>query len=74
MIRSAEEILIRHRYRLLVLTGKVRISFESARALVGPDCAFHLYGSLPLARALRTRRRGASRARRAGRKGKERTP
>jgi len=42
-IRS-EELRIRYKYRKLILSGKVRISLDSARALVGPDCAFHLYG------------------------------
>jgi hypothetical protein len=42
-IRS-EELRIRYKYRKLILSGKARISLDSARALVGPDCAFHLYG------------------------------
>ena len=46
MTSRSEEIRIRYKYRKLILTGKARISLESARALVGPDCAFHLYGFL----------------------------
>jgi hypothetical protein len=38
-----EEIRIRYLYRHLILRGKVKVSFESARRLVGPDCAYHLY-------------------------------
>lgn len=48
MTSRSEEIRIRYKYRKLILTGKVRISHESAKALVGPDCAFHLYGSQSL--------------------------
>lgn len=44
MKRSGEEIRLRYRYRNLILSGKVRLSLESARRLVGPDCAYHLYG------------------------------
>jgi hypothetical protein len=44
MGNPSEEIRLRYLYRSLVLRGKVRISLESARKLVGPDCAFHLYG------------------------------
>jgi hypothetical protein len=32
-----------HRYRRLVLLGKLRLPLAQARALLGPDCAFHLY-------------------------------
>ena len=44
MWHRSEEIRIRHKYRMMILTGKVKISLDSARALVGPDCAYHLYG------------------------------
>ena len=40
---SGEEIRLRYQYRNLILSGKVRLSLESARRLVGPDCAYHLY-------------------------------
>ena len=43
MNREAEEIRLRYRYRDLIIRGKIRISFEGARKLVGPDCAYHLY-------------------------------
>ena len=32
-----------HRYRRLVLLGKIQLPLKEARALLGPDCAFHLY-------------------------------
>ncbi len=48
MNSRAEEIRLRHVYRKMILMGKAKISFESARRLVGPDCAFHLYGAVTL--------------------------
>ncbi len=42
-MRISEEIRLRYLYRDLILRGKVRLSLESAKGLVGPDCAFHLY-------------------------------
>jgi hypothetical protein len=46
MNEKAEEIRIRYLYRDIVLRKKVRLSFEAARSLVGPDCAYHLYSVL----------------------------
>ncbi len=43
---KTEEIRIRYLYRHLILRGKAKVSFESARRLVGPDCAYHLYSAL----------------------------
>jgi hypothetical protein len=43
MSRISEEIRLRYLYRDLILKGKADVSFESARKLIGPDCAFHLY-------------------------------
>ncbi len=40
---KSEEIRLRYLYRRLILDGKANISFEGARSLVGPDCAYHLY-------------------------------
>jgi len=48
MKKKAEEIRIRYLYRHLILRGKVKVSFESARRLVGPDCAYHLYSVMDL--------------------------
>ncbi len=50
MNAKSEEIRLRYAYRNLVLSGKVRLSFESARGLIGPDCAYHLYGMITSAR------------------------
>jgi len=44
MSNPSDEIRLRYLYRDLILKGKARISIESARNLIGPDCAFHLYG------------------------------
>jgi len=43
MGRTGEEIRIRYLYRSLILRGKVVLSLEAARGLIGPDCAYHLY-------------------------------
>lgn len=45
----AEEVRLRHLYRSLVLRGRLRLPREAAAALVGPDCAYHLYRSVPAA-------------------------
>lgn len=46
MSDRSEEIRLRYLYRKMILEGKAKVSFEAARALVGPDCAFHLYGRM----------------------------
>ncbi len=43
---QGEEIRIRHRYRDLILRGRVRLPLAVARKLVGPDCAYHLYRTI----------------------------
>ena len=43
MTNTSEEIRLRYLYRKLILERKVVLSFESAKKLIGPDCAFHLY-------------------------------
>jgi hypothetical protein len=35
--------LVLARYKRLILLGKVSLSLEVARRIVGPDCAYHLY-------------------------------
>jgi hypothetical protein len=54
---------ITSRYRRLVLLGKAKLPLETARRLVGPDCAYHLYfrhAAEPSSRrrSARKRRRG----------------
>ncbi len=55
---QAEMLRIQHQYKRLVLLGKVELPLAIARRLVGPDCAYHLYG-----RTAAGRRRGLRRTR-----------
>ena len=43
MDSKAEEIRIRYLYGNLVLRKEIRLPFEGAVRIVGPDCAYHLY-------------------------------
>ncbi len=43
----AEEMRLRALYRDYVLKGKFRLPAEAVKALIGPDCAYHLYGLSP---------------------------
>ncbi len=61
---KSEEIRIRHLYRKLIVTGKAKISLESARSLVGPDCAYHLYGLVERKKKKQTRVPPKNKARR----------
>lgn len=49
---------IRYRYRKLILSGAITIPYREAAKLIGPDSAYHLYGS---ARTKRPRARGKKR-------------
>lgn len=51
----AEEIRLRYLYRNLILRGSATVSPESARGLVGPDCAYHLYAHVPVKRKVKGR-------------------
>jgi hypothetical protein len=53
---AAEALRILSQYKRLVLLGKVRLPLAAARRLVGPDCAYHLYGRTAPSRR-RSRRR-----------------
>jgi len=44
---QAEEIERRYRYRTLILKRKVKLTRLAATKMIGPDCAYHLYGSHP---------------------------
>ncbi len=52
----AEEIRLRALYRRLALRANIdgngfkRLPVSALKGLVGPDCAYHLYGSLPSAK------------------------
>jgi len=43
MINTSEELRLRYLYRRLILNGEIALSFESAKKIIGPDCAYHLY-------------------------------
>lgn len=59
MNRNGEEIRVRYLYRNLILKGKVHLSFEAARGLVGPDCAYHLYPLLDAGKRKKQGRRAS---------------
>jgi hypothetical protein len=40
---KAEIIRKKHRYRELILSGRLVLRHEKAAQLVGPDCLYHLY-------------------------------
>lgn len=58
MNSKAEEIRIRYLYRNLILRGKIRLSLEASRKLVGPDCAYHLYSVMDVKTNRQKRSRG----------------
>lgn len=39
----AEEIRKKHHYRQLILSGRLKLPYQSAARLLGPDCLYHLY-------------------------------
>lgn len=48
--QKAEEIRLRALYRRLAMRGGrsfSRLPLSALKGLVGPDCAYHLYGSVP---------------------------
>ena len=44
----AELIRLKYKYRRLVMKGKLNLPPGEAALLIGPDCAYHLYSTLPL--------------------------
>lgn len=40
---QADLIRMKHKYRRLILSGKIRLPVKDAAPLLGPDCAYHLY-------------------------------
>jgi hypothetical protein len=40
----AEEMRLRYLYRKLAIQGELQAPRETLKKLVGPDCAYHLYG------------------------------
>lgn len=43
MNEKAEQARMKHKYRRLILSGKVVLPPDAAVRLIGPDCAYHLY-------------------------------
>jgi len=41
---AVEAARVLARYKRLILLGTARLPLEQARRIVGPDCAYHLYG------------------------------
>jgi hypothetical protein len=62
MTKKSGEIRLRYLYRGLILSGKAKLSLEAARGLIGPDCAYHLYGFVERKGAKRGRARAISRS------------
>ncbi len=46
MDAKAELIRKKYLYRRLIMSRKMSLSLSSAKGLVGPDCAYHLYGQV----------------------------
>jgi hypothetical protein len=42
--RKAQEMRLRALYRKFAMRGGRSFSIDAVRGLVGPDCAYHLYG------------------------------
>jgi hypothetical protein len=57
MTDTSEEIRLRYLYRKLILNGKIALSFESAKKIIGPDCAYHLYSVHDSKRQIKKRKR-----------------
>lgn len=45
MDEKAELLRLKYKYRSLIVRGQLRLPLDAAARLVGPDCAYHLYGS-----------------------------
>lgn len=56
MTDASEELRLRYRYRKLILEGKIALSYESAKRMIGPDCAYRLYSVLSLKRKMTKRK------------------
>jgi len=56
---AAEQIRIRYLYRRMILNGEISVSLSTAKKMVGPDCAYHLYGThTPSGEGKEKRRKG----------------
>ncbi len=57
MTDTSEEIRLRYLYRKLILERKIAISIESAKKIIGADCAYHLYSVMDPKRQMKKRKR-----------------
>jgi hypothetical protein len=56
MTDTSEELRLRYLYRKLILDGKIALSLESAKKIIGPDCAYHLYSVTNLKKKMKRRK------------------
>ena len=56
MTDTSEELRLRYLYRKLILEGKIALSYESAKRMIGPDCAYRLYSVPSLRRKMPKRK------------------
>lgn len=43
MSEKAKIMAKKYQYKKLILQGKINTDLETAKKLIGPDCAYHLY-------------------------------
>ena len=55
---DAEKIRLRYLYRQKILNGELVVSHRTARRMIGPDCAYHLYGKHTEPKAQRPKAKG----------------
>jgi len=58
---EAERIRIRYLYRRKILNGEITLQRHTAKRLIGPDCAYHLYGVKGKSEAQAAKARGGKR-------------
>lgn len=56
MSDTSEELRLRYLYRKLIIQGKIALSLDSAKKIIGPDCAYHLYSVPDLRRIMKKRK------------------
>ncbi|MCI4627213.1 MAG: hypothetical protein L3V56_14810 [Candidatus Magnetoovum sp. WYHC-5] len=43
---QAQNARLKYKYRNMIMKGIIRLPYKGAEALVGPDCAYHLYSKI----------------------------
>jgi hypothetical protein len=69
---EAEIIRIRYLYRRKILNGELNVSHSTAKRMVGPDCAYHLYGKHTESKVQSPESKGKEKKQVEGRKGRRR--